>query len=132
MSGFILATVFTVFIAGQSFGQSDSTGNKDVKQVTAKNVNCGKFVDNNKNGVCDNFESRGVDGKGMNFVDANGDGICDHKADCTGPCKGNKNCCKGNQTCCGKGPCEGDKGMGNKHRKGCAGPCGSKQNPDKK
>lgn len=55
------------------------------------------FVDNNKNGICDNFENRTASksgnrrnenctgngqgrkqGKGRNFVDANGNGICDN------------------------------------------------------
>lgn len=60
------------------------------------------FVDNNKNGVCDNFENRQTDktvrrgfgngkangkgfgrgmgkGAGRNFIDANKNGICDHR-----------------------------------------------------
>ncbi len=58
---------------------------------------CAQFVDNNKNGVCDNFENRqanasgckgkghgkcdgtGNHGKGKNYVDANKNGVCDNQ-----------------------------------------------------
>jgi hypothetical protein len=55
------------------------------------------MIDNNKNGICDNFENRKGNssgqrgngncngtgqgqrqGKGRNFVDANGNGVCDY------------------------------------------------------
>jgi hypothetical protein len=52
------------------------------------------YVDNNKNGVCDNYETRSANGnskcnglgkgkcsgqgKGKNFVDANKNGVCDN------------------------------------------------------
>ena len=125
-TGFILAAVFTVFFAGQAFTQNaekTSTPN-ETKQTTETTVTKAKFVDANNNGVCDHFEARNKDGKCAKFVDANGDGICDNCANCKGKCQGN-------QACCGKGNCQG-KGMGYKHRNGCGGPCGQKQNPEKK
>ena len=47
----------------------------------------GKFVDENKNGICDNYETRPLNGRGMGrgfgqggrFVDANRNGICDYR-----------------------------------------------------
>lgn len=64
---------------GKGRGQCNGTGK------------CSSFVDNNKNGVCDNYESRAANGKGnghcnrhgqgkgKNFVDANKNGVCDNK-----------------------------------------------------
>lgn len=124
VSGFILATLFTVFFTGQIFAQSEiSADNNEVKQTTT--VTAGKFVDSNNNGICDNHEARVKDGKCANFVDADGDGKCDNCPNCTGQCKGNQNCCKEKANCQGKG-------MGYKHRNGCGGPCGAKTTPDKK
>ena len=126
VNGFILTAALTLFFAGQAFTQSadNTSAAKETKQATTTTATTGKFVDANNNGICDHFEARGKDGKCTNFVDANGDGICDHCADCKGKCQGNQNCC-------GKGKCDG-KGMANQHRNGCGGPCGQKQNPDKK
>lgn len=53
----------------------------------ATNVQPGRFVDENKNGICDNYEARPAQGRGLgrgygqgrNFVDANKNGICDYR-----------------------------------------------------
>ena len=133
LSGIILMAAFMLFVIGQASAQNATTPSAD-KQETKQN--CGKFVDNNKDGVCDNYAAKNNDGKGANYVDANGDGICDHRADGTA-CKGNGNCCKQNcqnmQNCC-KGPnnCGQAKGAGMKHRHGCGNQCPGQTTPDKK
>ena len=92
----------------------------------------GNFVDNNKNGICDNKEAKQATGHGKNFVDKNGDGICDNHQNCkAGQCnqncskEGKGNCAKQGKGNCakqGKGYCGGNnagccggKGQGNKH-----------------
>jgi hypothetical protein len=134
LSGIILTVALTLFVIGQVSAQSTTAtpaGDQETKQ------NCGKFVDENKDGVCDNHAAKCNDGKSANFVDANGDGICDHHADGTA-CKGNGNCCKQDgqdkQNCC-NGPkhCEGSgKGTGDQHRHGCENQCPGHKSPDKK
>jgi len=99
----------------QSPGKTTKTQNSQSSQNPA-----GKFVDKDKDGVCDNFQNRGKQGNCAKFVDENGDGVCDN-------CKGNRNC--GQRNCCGKGMqksnCPGmnpgnccGKGTGHKHRHG--------------
>jgi hypothetical protein len=103
------------FIAFQGFSQNVSTNTQKNSQntQTAANAVPGKFVDNNKDGVCDNYQTRMKNGRGANYVDKNGDGVCDNfKAGGQGKGKGNPNCCgmgyqhrhgKGNGNCCGSG-----------------------------
>jgi hypothetical protein len=93
LTGLALMAV-TAFASAQNpvNGRGNGNGNgKGTCQGTA-------FVDNNKNGVCDNYENRVAtasgkkgkgcgnctgkgqglgNGKGKNFVDANNNGICD-------------------------------------------------------
>jgi hypothetical protein len=128
LSGLILTALFLAFFSGQALAQSATTTKDDqtIKQPTA-NQNCGKFVDNDKNGVCDNYEARGKDGKGANFVDANGDGVCDHNPDCKGKCNGQAGCCKGQQNC-GQKKAE----QGCQHRHSCSGQCVGQKSPEKK
>jgi len=117
LSGILFLTAFFTFFTGQAFSQTSSSTDSQKKEVTA-GVTQGKFVDNNKNGVCDNFETRHQNGKGANFVDKNGDGKCDNRQSAS-PCKGNRhNCGKGNGFCCGKGNGNGC-GQGHQHRYGC-------------
>jgi hypothetical protein len=129
LSGIILTAAFTALFAGQVFSQNETTVKDDqqVKQTTATAQTCSKMVDNDKNGVCDNYEARGKDGKGANFVDANGDGICDHNPDCKGTCNGKEGCCKGQQNCGQK-----TKEEGCQHRHSCAGQCAGQKTPEKK
>jgi hypothetical protein len=109
------------FIALQGFSQNASTSgkNKDSKTISTSNSTCGKFVDNNKDGICDNHQAKMSGGKCANFTDKNGDGICDNHQNCG---KGNGNCngcgmnCKSQQGQ-GKGNCCGN-GCGNQHRHG--------------
>ena len=92
------------FMAYQGFSQNVSTNttqkNFQVTQTSTKAAP-GKFVDNNKDGVCDNYQSRMKNGHGANFVDKNGDSICDNRPN-TDQGKGNFNGC----------------GMSNHHRHG--------------
>lgn len=114
------------FFAFQSFSQNAAVSDtkKSVQdQQTTTNVTPGKFVDNNKDGVCDNRQSKLKTGKCINFVDKNGDGVCDN---CKAACKRNGNskgcgmvCNKQGQdkgNCCSNG---NGNGCGNKHRNGC-------------
>jgi len=118
---FILTTALAVMFASQTMAQDAGKQNADTEKA-AQTQTYGKFVDNNKDGVCDNFQARGQEGRGARFVDANGDGVCDHRADGTcGKC--GTGCCKGRQGNCGKG-------MGHQHRHGCGGPCGEQKAPD--
>ncbi len=133
-SGIILMVAFMLFFLGQAPGQSTQVkeaSNQETKQQ------CDKFVDNNKDGICDNQAVKGNDRKGVNYIDANGDGICDHRANCTS-CKENGNGCKQNcqnmQKCCKRQHNCGDqaKGTGAQHRHGCESQCPSQNTPDKK
>ncbi len=110
------------FIAFQGFSQNASTtsSKKDLQNAkTTTTTVPGKFVDNNKDGICDNYQTRMKNGCGANFVDKNGDGICDNREN-AGQGKGNPNGCgmgcqhrngPGNGNCCGNG-------SGNQHRHG--------------
>lgn len=122
MSGMILVAVFTLFLAGQSFAQSETTVDKqDPQKNTTKTESPCKFVDNNSNGVCDKFEAGGKDGKCEKYTDANGDGKCDRRGEATNA-KGKKDCIS---NCSGQ--C-----IGHGNHTGCKSPCGSKQGPGKK
>jgi hypothetical protein len=123
LSGIFLMTAVFSFFTVQVFTQNTSSASvqkKEVSTVTAP----GKFIDKNNNGVCDNFEARNANGKGVNFVDKDGDGICDHRQNAA-PCKESRDCCgkgKGNRgncigSCCGKGSGNGC-GQGHQHRHG--------------
>lgn len=71
-----------LFVAVQAISQSAPTlpidKNQKDKQKMQTNVS-GKFVDSNKDGVCDNYQARMKNGQGASFVDKNGDGICDNQ-----------------------------------------------------
>jgi len=104
------ALLFLFAVPGQAQKNKPGTSNQEQKKdQTASSFARGNYVDNDNNGVCDNFESNSLKGKGPNFVDKNGDGICDHRHDAG---KGKANNCnygKGNQHrygngCCGRGP----------------------------
>ena len=133
LSEIILTLALMLFVIGQVSAQNPATPSADNQETKQ---NCGKFVDNNKDGVCDNQAAKGNDNKGANFVDANGDGICDHHADGSA-CKGNGNCCKQEgqnmQNCC-KGPnhCGQEKGSGQQHQHNCKSQCPGHNPPDKK
>jgi len=109
----VLMTIMS-FIGFQSFAQNVSaSSDKQNLQGSQPSTNLtpGKFVDNNKDGVCDNYQARVKNSQGRNFVDKNGDGICDNRQN-AGKGKGNPNGCgmgyqhrhgQGNGNCCGNG-----------------------------
>ena len=101
-----ITVVLTImsFIAFQGFSQNTSTARskKDSQNAQTKtNTAPGKFIDNNNDGVCDNYQTRMNNRHGANFVDKNGDGICDNRQSAAQR-KGNPNGC----------------GMGYQHRHG--------------
>ena len=110
------------FIVFQGFSQKATTTNSQQNlqnKQNGTNIAPGKFVDNNKDGVCDNYQTRMKNGRGVNFVDKNGDGICDNRQN-AGQGKGNPKGCgigcqhrngQGMGNCCGYG-------CGNQHRHG--------------
>lgn len=120
---FVLSVI--TIMATQAYAQDKSatSGNESSKATSVKS-GC-NFVDNNKNGTCDNWEARHQGVKGRNYTDKNGDGICDNRQTtsggkgqgyCFGAGKGN--CCKngnGSGNCCGAGK---GNGMGCQHRHG--------------
>lgn len=115
---FVMAFAAVLMMVNLGFAQDKSTTTtKDDGQKATTNtvVTPGKFVDQNKNGVCDNFEIRRQTGRGSNFIDKNGDGICDNRGT-MGQGNGKGNCCRmgcqqGHGYGCGYGSGQG-KGCG--------------------
>lgn len=114
-----------IFASYQGFSQNTTAIQKDAKDAqTTTKVTPGKFVDNDKDGVCDNYQARGNAGRGANFVDKNGDGICDNRGN-VGRGQGNRNGCgMGYQR--GYGNCGGggfgyQRGHGQGHGNCCGG-----------
>lgn len=66
---------------GLSVAQAQIVNDEKEKTQSTIEPTKGKYVDANKNGVCDNYENRNynVKGKGSGFVDANKDGVCDNR-----------------------------------------------------
>jgi len=110
--------VFLLFVAIIGFAaisnnllaQTNTKAEKAVVTTEQSVTTPGNFLDKDKNGVCDKYESKSKTGKGANFVDKNGDGVCDKHLQ-----KGNKNAkCNGTGKGNGKGNCCGNhKGFGN-------------------
>lgn len=107
LTAILLGFVFSsINLSAQTQEKTDKAIVKTEQQATN-----GTFVDKNKNGVCDNHESKmGTKGKCGNFTDKNKDGVCDNKAE---NCKANG---KGKGNCLGAGNCNGN---GFKHKHGC-------------
>ncbi|MCX6250900.1 MAG: hypothetical protein NTX61_09115 [Bacteroidetes bacterium] len=112
------------FIVYQGFSQNapvTGTQKNSKNTQTPANLTPGKFIDTNNDGVCDNYQARMKNGRGVNFVDKNGDGICDNRQN-AGQGKGNPNGCgmgyqhrhgRGQGNCCG-----GGYGYQNRHGRG--------------
>jgi hypothetical protein len=120
MKGITVLMTVLFFISYQGFSQNTTTTQKDSKDIQPMTkVTPGKFVDNNKDGVCDNYQTRVNSGRGANFIDKNGDGVCDNRGN-FGNGRGNPNRCgKGyqNRNGQGRGNCCG-RGNGYQHRHG--------------
>jgi hypothetical protein len=138
LSEIILTLAFATFMIGQVSGQDNTTpaaGSDAATQTTVAKQECGKFVDANKDGICDNPCANKGNEKGANFTDANGDGKCDHHAEgsacmgkesCSKENCNKENCQKGQQNGCGQA-----KGSCDKQKQGCQSQCPS-HSPDKK
>lgn len=75
-TGVVLLSAGSMVLAqGNVQPTSTNTQNTDVQPVVAQN-----FVDQNEDGLCDNFSSGTSQGAGQNFVDNNSDGVCDNFA----------------------------------------------------
>src|ERR1039457_4269 len=81
LKGITVIVLLMSFMAFQGFSQNASTPvgttNTGNSQTMTKTMR-GNFVDNNKDGVCDNHQAKMVNGKCANWIDKNGDGICDN------------------------------------------------------
>jgi hypothetical protein len=109
LSKILLTLTAVILVSTLTFAQNTAAKNEVQKMKQTTSNQQGKFADANKNGICDNFESRGQTVKGGNFIDKNGDGVCDNRS-IAGQGKG-KGCGqgfqhrhgKGNGSCCGQG-----------------------------
>jgi hypothetical protein len=111
---FLVSAILMIFGLQVQSQNNTTTAKQQDQQKTTVNPTCGTIVDNNKNVICDNFESRSAKGQGANFVDKDGDGICDNRAN-TG--SKSANTCRnglGNQYRHGQGQGKGQgRGYGN-------------------
>jgi|LSQX01.2.fsa_nt_gb hypothetical protein len=84
----IVLTIALAMMTAVAFGQDNqqAKATDEVQTGTRTQVRRGPlFVDDNNNGICDNFENgtrpglgQGRNARGRNFVDADNDGICDY------------------------------------------------------
>ncbi|MEI6433631.1 MAG: hypothetical protein WCP32_02220 [Bacteroidota bacterium] len=117
VSRIILTLAMAMLIAGM--GMSQVASNTTPKKATKSTVEApGKFVDANKNGICDKHESKGACSQGTSCKGKTGEGSCDHNSK---NCKDKGTSCgsgTGNGACCGKGQQSGN-GCG-KGASGCS------------
>jgi len=129
-SRILLLAVLFVFTTAVVSAQKKQVPNNKKERVKTATKKGNAFTDTNKNGVCDNYESRLAGGKGKYFADKNSDGVCDNCGN-QGQCKG-QGCGKG-QGCSkgqGKGNCTGVGGGQHRHGQHCG--QGQSQNPSGK
>ncbi len=82
-----LVAGLTMFLTLVSSSALNAQTGKSESIQSSSTFEPGKFVDENKNGICDNYETRPLNGWGMGrrfgqggrFVDANRNGICDYR-----------------------------------------------------
>ncbi len=99
-----VAVVGFALMSNNLSAQTKATTEKAVVKTEQTVATPGKFVDKNKDGICDNHQAKVKNGKGAKFVDKNGDGVCDNHhakkgkkhAKCNGKGKGH-----GHGKCCG-------------------------------
>ncbi len=72
----LTATVTSVMFIQVQAQSADKSQNTDKPGTAARGAN---FVDQNNDGVCDNFAAGNQRGRGANFVDKNNDGVCDNR-----------------------------------------------------
>jgi hypothetical protein len=108
LKGIMVLIAVLLFVSYQGYSQNTTSGksqNKPGNAGKANTVTRGYFVDNNNDGICDNYQARMKTGRGSNFVDNNGDGICDNR--------GNLRQGRGNSFGCGRGFYRHGQGRGN-------------------
>lgn len=122
----LAAGIFIMLMITSSmvFSQTNQPVNNQNQEKTTQ-LNAGQnFVDQNKDGVCDNRQNKQVQGR--NFVDKNNDGICDNNSNGKPNCKngrGNQNNCKvKNNNCSGNG-----NGYRQGQSNGCRNQCRNRQ-----
>lgn len=100
----MMAALILLVFAIPAFSQV-KTGNQSTQTKTSSaDFTPGRFVDKNNNGVCDNYEARGLNGRGARFVDNDNDGICDYRQNAAGNgCGYGKGYRHRNGQCCGRG-----------------------------
>lgn len=76
---FISGLIFMFLFSGQFISAQEKENTQTAKAVAETNDFVpGTFVDDDKDGVCDNYESRVENGYGRNYVDEDKDGVCDN------------------------------------------------------
>jgi len=83
MKKVMILTVFFMAVSAISINAQNNQArqSQNSSDTTANNCTNGhgqNFVDNNNDGICDNFQSGITAGHGHGFTDANNNGICDH------------------------------------------------------
>lgn len=89
--------IFGIIAATSLIGSNSlNAQNSNANSANVSSFQPGKFIDENKNGICDNYENRPVNGRGWGrrnaqggqFVDANNNGICDYRENSSANGKG--------------------------------------------
>ncbi|MCX6276595.1 MAG: hypothetical protein NT004_00690 [Bacteroidetes bacterium] len=115
VSKIILTLAMALLIAGMGMSQVASNTTLPKKATKSTVEAPGKFVDANKNGICDKHESKGTCSQATSCKGKTGEGVCDHNS---------KNC-KDKGTGCGSGTGNGNCcGKGEKSGNGCGTGCG--------
>ena len=120
VSRMFLTLAMVMFFAGMGMSQIASTTTPEKKDTKASVATQGKFVDANKNGICDNHESKGNCANAGSCKGKNSTGECNHSGK---NCKAEGKGCgqgTGSGNCCGKGPQTGS-GCGHGQQHGCSG-----------
>jgi hypothetical protein len=112
-----IVTFATANLAAQetSTAASKPSGVETSKTTSTPAAVPGKFIDANKNGVCDNAESRSQAGRGVRYADKNGDGVCDNRGTVSRGQGRGQGCGQGHQhrnrhgECCGRGQGRGNR-----------------------
>jgi hypothetical protein len=110
----LLVAMMSVLVL-QGYAEKDPATKEKQNPQKATTVNAqtpGKFVDNDKNGVCDNRQSGVQKRQGQNFTDKNGDGTCDNRLNARNGAGNGKGCGQGRQF-------RGGQGSGNCRGNGC-------------
>jgi hypothetical protein len=72
-SKIMMTAFFIAAFGGTIYAQNNATTKETKAPSSTNSSNRGQFVDNNKNGVCDNFDARG-NGRGQGYQHRHGQG----------------------------------------------------------